>query len=68
MFQDFEWLRQTDPRRHKVILWAATVHIAQHGDPTWGDRSGKNFGCYLHDEYGAKAFSLGFSAATGTYR
>jgi erythromycin esterase-like protein len=62
MFQNFEWLRRQEPRRHKVIVWAATVHIAKQGDPTWGDRTGTNFGSLVHREYGAKAFSLGFSA------
>jgi erythromycin esterase-like protein len=68
MFQNFEWLRRQEPRRHKVIVWAATVHIAKQGDPTWGDRTGTNFGSLVHREYGAKAFSLGFSALMGTYR
>lgn len=68
MFQNFEWLRRQQPRRHKVILWAATVHIAKQGDPTWGDHTGANFGSYVHQKYGAHAFSLGFSALTGSYR
>ncbi len=68
MFQNFEWLRQQEPRRHKVILWAATVHIAKQGDPAWADHTGKNFGSYVHQEFGVRAFSLGFSALTGSYR
>lgn len=68
MFQNFEWLRRRNPEHHKVILWAATVHIAKQGDPTWGDRSGTNFGSYVHSEYGTAAFPLGFSAVTGTFR
>lgn len=68
MFQNFEWLRRQQPRRRKVILWAATVHIAKQGDPTWADHTGTNFGSFVHQEYGARAFSLGFSALTGSYR
>jgi erythromycin esterase-like protein len=68
MFQNFEWLRRQQSRRHKVILWAATVHIAKQGDPAWADHTGKNFGSYVHQEYGTRAFSLGFSALTGSYR
>lgn len=68
MFQDFQWLRRQQLKRHKVILWAATVHIAKQGDPTWADHTGTNFGSFVHQEYGACAFSLGFSALTGTYR
>jgi erythromycin esterase-like protein len=68
MFQNFEWLRRQQSWRHKVILWAATVHTAKQGDPAWADHAGKNFGSYVHQEYGARAFSLGFSALTGSYR
>lgn len=35
MFQNFKWLRRRQPNRRKVILWAATVHIAKRGDPSW---------------------------------
>lgn len=66
MFQNFEWLRRQQPRRRKVILWAATVHIAKQGDPTWADHTGTNFGSFVHQEYGERAFSLGFSALTGS--
>lgn len=68
MFQNFQWLRRQQPRRHKVIVWAATVHLARQGDPTWGDRTGTNFGSYVHKEYGSRTFSLGFTALSGSYR
>jgi erythromycin esterase-like protein len=68
MFQNFEWMRQQQPRRNKVILWSATVHIAKQADPTWADHTGENFGSHLHQEYGPRAFSLGFSALNGSYR
>ena len=68
MFQNFEWLRQREPRRRKVILWAATVHLAKEGDPSWADHTGTNFGSLVHQQYGARAFSLGFSALAGSYR
>jgi erythromycin esterase-like protein len=68
MFRHFEWLRRQQPQRQKVILWAATVHIAKQGDPTWADHTGTNFGSLIHQQYGARAFSLGFSALTGSYR
>jgi erythromycin esterase-like protein len=68
MFQDFQWLLKQKPKRRKVIIWAATVHIAKQGSPTWGDRSGTNFGSFVHQRYSGHAFSLGFSAATGSYK
>jgi erythromycin esterase-like protein len=67
MFQNFEWLLKRR-KRHKVIVWAATVHIAKQADPTWGDRTGTNFGSFVHQKYGDRVFSLGFSGLTGTYK
>lgn len=68
MFQNFEWLLKQQPKRHKVIIWAATVHLAKQGDPTWADRTGTNFGSLVHQKYGNRAFSLGLSALAGSYR
>jgi len=68
MFQNFEWLQSRLPKRHKVIVWAATVHIAKQADPTWGDHAGTNFGSFIHRKYRNHAYSLGFSALTGSYR
>jgi erythromycin esterase-like protein len=68
MIQNLKWLLRQQPKRHKVIIWAATVHIAKQADPTWADHTGSNFGSFVHQKYGAQATSLGFSALTGSYR
>lgn len=68
MFQNLEWLLARQPKRHKVIVWSATVHIAKRGSPTWGDRTGTNFGSLVHRRFGRRAFSLAFSALAGSYR
>ncbi len=68
MFQTFEWLQSRLPKKHKAIVWAATVHIAMHGPPTWGDRTGTNLGSFIHQKYGNHARSLGFSAVAGSFR
>ncbi len=68
MFHNLQWLRRRQPERHKVILWAATVHIARRADPTWAEHTGTNLGSLVHVEYGAQAFSLGFSSLGGRYR
>ncbi len=68
MFQNFEWLQSGLPTRSKIIVWAATVHIAKQGDPTWSDGTGTNFGSFVHQKYGDHAYSLGFSALSGSYR
>lgn len=68
MFKTFEWLQSRLPKKHKTIVWAATVHIAKQGDPTWGDRAGTNLGSLIHRKYGNHARSLGFSALGGSFR
>ena len=68
MFRNFEWLQRRRPKGHKVIVWAATVHIAKRGDPTWGDHTGTNFGSLIHRVYRNHACSLGFGALSGSYR
>ena len=68
MFQTFEWLQSRRPKKHKTIVWAATVHIAQKGNPIWGDRTGTNLGSFIHCRYGNRARSLGFSAVAGSFR
>ncbi len=68
MFETFEWLQGRLPKKHKVIVWAATVHIAKRGSPVWGDRAGTNLGSFIHHRYGSHAQSLGFSAVAGSFR
>ncbi len=67
MFDTFEWLQSRLPKRHKVVVWAATVHIAKQGSPIWGDHAGTTFGSMIYRKYGSHARSLGFSAASGSF-
>ena len=68
MFETFRWLESRLPKKRKIIVWAATVHVAKQGNPTWGDRAGTNLGWFLHGEYGNRAVSVGFSALAGLFR
>lgn len=68
MFETFEWWRRQHPQKHKVIVWAATVHIAKQGSPNWGDGAGTNFGSFIHHKYGSRARVLGFAALEGSFR
>ena len=68
MVQTFEWLESRLPKKHKTIIWAATVHIAKQGTPIWGDRAGTNLGSFISRKYGNRANSLGFSALGGSFR
>ena len=68
MYDNFGWLVSRLPKGSKVIVWSATAHIAKNGaaDPAY--TCADNFGSYVHRDYGARAFALGFSAASGEYR
>lgn len=38
------------------------------GNPVWGDHAGTNLASFIRREYGSRAYSLGFSALTGSFR
>jgi erythromycin esterase-like protein len=67
MYLNFRWLAARLPRRSKIIIWAATAHIAKDASATRDFALGRNFGAYVHRDYGRRAFSLGFSALSGTH-
>lgn len=68
MWLNYQWLRARLPRGSKIILWGATVHLAREATSSPGFPAGGNFGAYLHRAHGRRAFFLGFTAASGTYR
>ncbi len=61
MYLNFEWWIRRLPPRRKVIVWAATTHLAKQGTEA------VPLGSYLHREFGSRAFVLGFSAYSGSY-
>ncbi len=68
MFLDFRWLANRLPPHSKIILWGATAHMAKDATAYPAFATMRNFGSYLHQTYGDRAFSLGFSAGSGSYR
>jgi erythromycin esterase-like protein len=68
MYLNFRWLAAGLPRRSKIIVWSATVHVAKDPSAAPGFASAPSFGSYVTRSYGPRAFSLGFSAWTGSYR
>jgi erythromycin esterase-like protein len=60
--------RRFAARGGKIIVWAATVHLARDAgaDPRFA--GGRTFGAALSHAYGKRAFVLGFSALGGSYR
>jgi len=67
MYLNFRWLADRLPRRSKIIVWAATAHVAKDAGATGQFAGGRNFGAYVHEAYGRRAFALGFSALAGTH-
>jgi erythromycin esterase-like protein len=70
MFLNLRWLAQRLPPHSKIIIWCATAHAAKvaHNLPDYGDGDVQNLGAYVHAAYGSRAFALGVTAASGSYR
>lgn len=67
MYLNFEWLYSRLPKHSKVIVWAATVHVAKALSSVKGFEGRVPFGSYIRQDFGDRAFSLGFSAYSGDY-
>ena len=67
MYLNFQWLLSRLPPRSKVIVWAATVHVAKNLSGVQGFEGKVPFGSYIRRDFGDRAFSLGFSAYSGDY-
>lgn len=68
MWINHQWLRARLPRGSKIILWGATVHLARDATAHPAFAGGGNLGAYIDRSYGRRAFVLGFTASTGSYR
>jgi erythromycin esterase-like protein len=67
MYLNFKWLIGTQVPHSKIIVWAATVHTAKSLRGIEGFENRIPLGAYISQDYGFKAFSLGFSAYSGDY-
>ena len=67
MYVNFRWLLSQLPPHSKVIVWAATVHVAKELSTVRGDESRIPLGSYIHRDFRSRAFALGFSAYSGSY-
>ena len=67
MYLNFQWLRSRLPSHSKVIVWAATVHLAKALSGVNGFENRVPFGSYIRQDFGDRAFTLGFSAYAGDY-
>jgi erythromycin esterase-like protein len=56
------------PPDSKIIVWAHNVHVARDiGAFSLRHPAGPNLGRYVAQAYGARAFALGFTAASGAF-
>lgn len=67
MYLNFRWLLSRLPRHSKVIVWAATVHTAKDLSGVSGFDGRVPLGSYIRRDFKDQAFSLGFSAFSGSY-
>jgi erythromycin esterase-like protein len=68
MYLNFRWLAGRLPRGTRIVVWAANQHVAKDAalDPDF--TPGGNLGAYIRHDYGARAFALGFTSASGSFR
>ena len=67
MYINFTWLRNQLPPHSKIIVWAATVHTAKELDSVHGSQDRVPLGSYIHKDFKDAAYSLGFTAYSGSY-
>lgn len=67
MYLNFRWLLSRLPRHSKVIVWAATVHAARDLRGVSGFGGKVPLGSYIRRDFKDRAFTLGFSAYSGSY-
>jgi hypothetical protein len=68
MYRNFQWLMSRLPANTKVIVWAATTHLAKDLSGMPGHDRMVPLGSYIRREFANRSFVLGFSAYSGSYR
>jgi erythromycin esterase-like protein len=67
MHLNFRWLLSRLPSHSKVIVWAATTHLAKDLSGVGGVEGIVPLGSYIRRDFKERAFALGFSAYSGSY-
>ena len=68
MYENFTWMRHQLHPEARIIVWGATVHMARNARMTGLSGDAPIFGEWVHQNVPGDVFSLGFSAAGGSYR
>jgi erythromycin esterase-like protein len=69
MYRNLRALEARLPPGTKTIVWAANAHVGKDpsGNPAF-PRARRNFGSFVEEGFGDRAFVLGFTAASGSFR
>jgi erythromycin esterase-like protein len=67
MCLNFQWLTSRLPSHSKVIVWAATTHLAKDLSGVPEHESVISLGSYIRRSFKDNSFVVGFSAYSGTY-
>lgn len=67
MYLNFQWLMSRLPSHSKVIVWAATTHVAKDLSGVPGQESRVSLGSYIRRAFNDNSFVVGFSACSGSY-
>lgn len=67
MYLNFRWLMSRLPANSKVIVWAATTHVAKDLSGVPGQDRMVPLGSYIRREFTDHSFAVGFSAYSGSY-
>jgi erythromycin esterase-like protein len=67
MYTNFQWWLSHLAPHSKVVVWAATVHTAKELTNVPKSEGRVPLGSYIHQSFKDKAFSLGFTAYSGSY-
>jgi erythromycin esterase-like protein len=65
MFESFQWHRERLGPKAKSIVWCSTIHAAKSLDGLEQYRGFVSLGQRIHEHYGERAASIGFSAYSG---
>jgi erythromycin esterase-like protein len=65
MFESFQWHRARLGPKSKSIVWCSTIHAAKTLDGLEQYRGFVSLGQRIHEHYGERAASIGFSAYSG---
>ena len=68
MYLNFRWLAERLPPHSKIIVWTQNAHVAKSAADAPDFAGIRSLGAFVHERYGERAFALGVTAQSGSYR